>query len=80
MRAWVNTRHARITFIGVSFRTTSFISAPNFVKAITLGARRRDYLRADWMAPRHVTQRRPTGVSLPTAAGRRINACFHPQQ
>lgn len=59
----MNTRHVHVNFKVVSF-TTSFISTLELAKAVTLIGLCCDYLHADWMAPSHMTQRRPTGVSL----------------
>lgn len=63
MDAWMNTRHVHVNLIVVSF-STSFISTLELVKAVTLSGLCYEFLLADWMAPRHMTQRRPTGVSL----------------
>lgn len=61
--AWMNTRHVHANFRVVSF-STSFISTLELVKAITLSGLCYDYPHADWLAPGHMTQRRPAGVSL----------------
>lgn len=63
MDVWMNMRHVHVNSIVVSF-STSFISTLELVKAVTLRGLCCDYLHADWVAPRHMTQRRPTGVSL----------------